>query len=186
MLEKVLDSHNFTVGGGVSAALSGAMAAGSVGMVANLSLKKDYGLTKERYEEIIERTKELIEELKDGAVQDENGYLEIRDAYKLKKSTDEEKEKRKKAIEDAGISAATVPKENGFRCREVYELAMELKGDSNPNCGSDLEVAIMLAEVGIKGCILNIEVNLPLIKNPETKAQFEKDIEELKNFKGGN
>jgi len=49
ILRKIIDSKDFTVGGGSAAALSGAMAAGLVGMVARLSVDKNYGLSSEKY-----------------------------------------------------------------------------------------------------------------------------------------
>lgn len=181
MLEKVMDSNNFTVGGGATSALSGAMAAGMISMVAKLSTKKEYGLTVEKYNEVSKEADELAEKLLVGAGEDEKAFCKIKSAYALSKSNDEEKKERSKAIQKGGIAAATVPKDNGFMCKRVYELGMFIKGKSNPNAGSDLDMAIMLSSSGIKGCILNVEANLPLIKDEKIKAEFEKYISELKN-----
>ncbi|QZY54751.1 cyclodeaminase/cyclohydrolase family protein [Crassaminicella profunda] len=182
MLEKVIDSNNFTVGGGVASALAGAMGAGMISMVAKLSTKKDYGLTVGRYNEIAKETDQLAKDLLMGSQQDEKAFCKIKDAYALPKSTEEEKKRRSAAIQDGGVSAATVPKDNGFMCKRVYQLGMFLKDKSNPNAASDLAEAIMLAEAGVKGCILNIEANLSLIKEQEKKSQFQKCIDELRNF----
>lgn len=40
IMDKILDSHDVTVGGGSSSAIAGAIAAGLIGMVARLSTKK--------------------------------------------------------------------------------------------------------------------------------------------------
>lgn len=180
ILAKILNSNNFTVGGGSASAIAGAMAAGMVGMVAKLSMKNDYGLSKEQYEEVAQEADELAQQLFRGAEKDEKAYTTIKDAYKLPKKTDEEKLIRYKAISDAGVVAATIPKENGFKCKRVYELAMLLDGKSNPNTSSDLQSAIYLSESGVKGCSLNIEVNLSLIKDEDTLNQFKEDIHKLK------
>lgn len=182
MIKKVIDSDNFTVGGGAASALAGAMAAGMISMVAKLSLKKDYGLTVDEYKGVSKEADKLAKELLVGAQEDEKAFCKIKDAYGLPKSTDEEKKIRSIAIQNGGIAAATVPKNNGFMCKRVYELGMMLKGQSNPNAGSDLAEAIMLANAGVKGCILNVEANLPLIKDEEKKSEFQSYIYELNRY----
>lgn len=184
MLEKVIDSNNFTVGGGAASALAGAMAAGMISMVAKLSTKKDYGLTVDKYNDISKEADKLAKDLLIGAQEDEEAFCKIKDAYALPKTTEEEKKNRSTAIQNGGIAAATVPQNNGLMCKRVYELGMMLKGQSNPNAGSDLAEAIMLANAGVKGCILNIEANLPLIKDQKKILEFEKYIDELSKQSG--
>ncbi|WZL72834.1 cyclodeaminase/cyclohydrolase family protein [Clostridiaceae bacterium 35-E11] len=179
VLEKVIDSKDFTVGGGSAAALAGAMAAGMVAMVARLSTKKDYGLSAEKYMEIAEEGDHLAKDLLLGAEKDTQAFCMIKDAYALPKATDEEKKQRSQAIQNGAIQAATVPMQNGQMCKRVQELSLLLDGQSNPNAGSDLAEAILLAGAGVKGCVLNIEANLPLIKNEKVKADFQKQIEIL-------
>ncbi|QEK13547.1 formiminotransferase-cyclodeaminase [Crassaminicella thermophila] len=181
-----MDSDNFTVGGGAASALAGAMAAGMIAMVAKLSTKKDYGLTVDKYHEISKEADQLAKKLIFGAEEDEKAFCKIKDAYALPKSTEEEKKKRLAAIQNGGIAAATVPKNNGFMCKHVYQLGMALKDNSNPNAASDLAEAIMLADAGVRGCILNIKANLLLIKDQKIKSEFENYIQELKDFKGRN
>lgn len=179
VIDKIMDSRDATVGGGSASALSGAMAAGLIGMVARLSTKKDFGLNNERYITIAHELDILGKELLEGAEEDTKAYLLIKSAYSLPKNTEEEKEKRKHAIEDAGVKAATVPKDNAYKCKKVYDLGLELDGKSNPAAYSDLAIGINLAKLGITGCKMNIEANLPLIKDAKIKKDFEDHIKNL-------
>ncbi len=156
ILDLIIDSNNFTVGGGSASALAGAMAAGMAGMVARLSLKKPMGLFVSEYEKLIKEADELAQKLQTGAKKDTEAYLLIKNAFALAKETDEEKKVRAKAISDAGIVAASVPMDNALMCKRVNEIASVLVGCSNPAAASDLACAVFLSESGVKGCILNV------------------------------
>ena len=180
VLENILDSVDVTVGGGSASALSGAMAAGLIGMVARLSLGKEYGLEDSQYTELADELDQINKKLIQGVEEDAKAYLTIVNAYKLPKSNDEEKSARKEAIVQAGITAASAPRDNGYLCKRVFEIGNMLKGKSNSNAGSDLSIGINLAEVGVDGCVQNIEANLPLIKNEEILNKFKEDINSLR------
>lgn len=180
VLELILDTDDVTVGGGSASALSGALACGLIGMVCKLSLKKDYGISSESQLEYAKELEELREKLLSGIVSDANAYGVIIDAYKLPKETEEEKEIRKKSIANAGIVGATAPMENARLCRRVYNIGLELEGKTNPSCHTDLAIGCELAKIGTNGCVMNIEVNLSLVKDEEKLAEFNRAIKELK------
>lgn len=182
VLNKILDSGNTTVGGGSSAALAGAMACGLISMVCKLSTKKDFGVSPEDQLKYAAELDEIQKELLEGSVKDVEAYTTIVNAYKLPKETEEEKEIRKKAISDAGVVGATTPMENGYRNKRVLEIANILKGNTNPATNSDFEVGMDLAKIGIKGCIMNIEANTPIIKDEEELKKFDHAIEELQSI----
>lgn len=182
VMDKILDSFDVTAGGGSSSAIAGAMAAGLIGMVARLSMKKDYGLPKKKYLEIADELDKLREELLEGSEEDTKAYLLIKEAYRLPKSTENEKKERDEAIEKAGIVAATVPMDNAYKCKRVYELGLMMEGKYNTNTSPDFIIGMNLAKVGIQGCVLNIEVNLPLIKDKKVKNQFKDHMKKLKQI----
>ena len=91
VLDKITDSDDTTVGGGCASALSGAMAAGMLSMVAKLSKKKPVNFTEEQYDAIINELEQLNQQLQEGCVHDTEAYCMIVDAFKLPKGTDEEK-----------------------------------------------------------------------------------------------
>ena len=180
VVELILDTDDVTVGGGSASAFSGALACGLIGMVCKLSTKKEYGIDAETQLKYAKELEELRERLLVGVVNDANAYGVIRDAYKLPKETEEEKEARKQAIADAGVVGATSPMENAKLCRRVYDLGVELEGKSNPNCHSDLVIGYELAKVGVNGCLMNIEANLSLVKDEAKIKEFNKALKELK------
>lgn len=181
VFNKVVDSDDFTVGGGSASALAGAMAAGMVSMVAKLSMTKPVKLTREEYTRISEDADKLAQTLLIGSEKDTEAYCMIKDAYAMKKDTDEEKMARKKAVQEAAYQAAVVPMTNGYNDKKVYALACRLEGSSNPNCLSDLLSAKYLSEAGIKGCALNIEANLAMIKDETRIKELTAAMTELKN-----
>jgi formiminotetrahydrofolate cyclodeaminase len=180
IMELILDTDDVTVGGGSASALSGALACGLIGMVCKLSTKKDYGIAPEKQLEIAKELEEIRNELLAGIVEDANAYGVIIDAYKLPKGTDEEKEARKQAIANAGIVGATAPMKNAKLCRRVYEIGIDLEGKTNPNCHSDLVIGYELAKDGANGCVMNIEANLPLVKDKAKIEEFNNAIRDLK------
>lgn len=75
--------------------------------------------------------------------------------------------------------SAFVPKNNGYNNKRVYELVCRLEGSSNPACLSDLMSAKYLSESGVKGCVLNIQANLSMIKDEARTREMEEAMEDL-------
>ncbi|MDY0235270.1 MAG: cyclodeaminase/cyclohydrolase family protein [Gudongella sp.] len=180
VVENILSSEDVTVGGGSASAFSGAMAAGLIGMVARLSVGKDYGMTDKEYISYAEELDMLNEKLIQGVQKDADAYMGIVNAFKLPKSTEEEKTLRKIAVQQAGIDGATAPRDNAYLCKKVLEVGKALEGKSNTNAASDLNIGVNLAAVGVDGCIQNIKANLGMIKDEEVLKGFHEDINSLK------
>lgn len=173
VLDLILDGDDVTVGGGSASALSGAIACGLISMVCKLSVKKDFGLPAEKQLEYAKELEEIRDELLSGVVKDAGAFGVIRDAMKMPKATEEEKALRKEAMAKAGIVGATAPMENAKLCKRVYDISLELEGKTNPNCESDIVIGRELAKIATNGCLLNIEANLPLVKDEEKIKEFE-------------
>lgn len=180
VMDLILDTDDVTVGGGSASALSGALACGLIGMVCKLSVKKDFGIAPEKQLEYAKELEDLRDKLLAGVVDDANAYGVIRDAFKLPKETEAEKEARKQAIANAGVVGATSPMENAKLCRRVYDIGIELEGKTNPNCLSDLVIGYRLAKIGTNGCLMNIEANLPLVKDEAKIEEFNNAMKDLK------
>lgn len=75
VFDKIIDSNNFTVGGGAGSA--GAMSAGLVSMVCRLSTGTDLGLEDKKYVTLSTELDQIAEKLKQGAYDDEVAFLKI-------------------------------------------------------------------------------------------------------------
>lgn len=167
----VLKSDAPAPGGGSVSALSGAQGCGLFMMVADLTLGKE---KYKDFEDVCMNAKKrgiaLYEELTAAVDKDTDAFNLISAAFKMPKSTDEEKAARRQAIAEGTLVATEVP----FRTMELgYEglkLAESLVGNSNPNCASDLGVGILQLKACIYGAWLNVKINLPGVKD-EAKAK---------------
>ena len=175
---KVLDASDNSTGGGSASSVAGAMAAGLVGMVARLSMnKKELGPT-DFFERIATQAVEISEKLFDGAHIDSEAFAVVSSAYKMPKSTEDEKKARSAAIQDGMVHCGEVPLANAKLCREVLDLAAVLSKSFNSNAESDLQCGQYLAEAGLKGCAANVRINIPYIKNQEIVARLEAELAE--------
>lgn len=179
IFDLILDENDFTVGGGCTSAISGAMACGLMAMVANLSKGKDYGYTDEKYEDTVKELNEFKNKFLKTCVDDNKAYLLIKSAYKMSKQTDEEKKLRKHAIQDAGVQAAKVPLLNAKMNKKVNNIGKDLLKNSNPACITDLQAGIDLSKVGLDAGIANVKANLPLIKDEDIIKEFEDELKKL-------
>lgn len=182
IIKSIVDSNDFSVGGGSAAAVTAGMASALVAMVAKLSLNKDYGLTSKEYSEIASRADELSDALLEGSENDAQAFAMVKAAYALPKDSEEEKEQRRAAIDEAFIQASLVPKYNAWNCYKVTELSKKLIGMSNPNASSDLETARYLAQAAMMGCLLNIEINLSSIRDEVVRGNLEQEAKQLRRL----
>lgn len=57
---------------------------------------------------------------------------------------------------------------------------MELVGKTNSNCYTDLAIGCELAKIGTNGCVMNIGVNLSLVKDEAKLQEFNDAMKELR------
>jgi formiminotetrahydrofolate cyclodeaminase len=179
---KVLDPTDNSTGGGTASAVAGAMAGALVAMVARLSIGKEGMEPDAFYAELGTSAETLSTGLFNGGREDSQAFEAVRNAFRLPKDNDEEKSIRREAIQTAWVHAAHVPLANAERCRQVLELGVQLRDRSNPNAASDLACAMYLARAGLLGCLENVAINLPAIKDPQVAAELAERISVLRNL----
>ncbi|WP_205664656.1 cyclodeaminase/cyclohydrolase family protein [Ammonifex thiophilus] len=173
-------SSSPTPGGGSVAALTGALAASMAAMVANLTLGKEkfreVAPDMERVRREAEETLEAMEKLMEADMEAFNTYMQ---ALRLPKSTPEEKSFRQQKMQEALRRATEVPLEIAERCFKVLELALEVARKGNEMAVSDAGVAGHLAWAALQAALLNVDINLPYLRDEELAAQFRAQKEDL-------
>ncbi|HAF29983.1 MAG TPA: glutamate formimidoyltransferase [Bacteroidales bacterium] len=174
-------------GGGSASAYMGAMGVALGTMVANLSShKRGWDDRWEEFSEWAEKGMKYQSELVRLVDEDTDAFNKIMDAFALPKKTDEEKNTRKQAIQDATKNAILVPfrvMEVAFKALEVVKAMAEI---GNPNSISDAGVGALAIRSCIKGAFLNVKINSgdlddkTFIHTVSSKAQeIERKTEEL-------
>jgi len=173
-IKKFLDelaSKSPAPGGGSIAALSGAEAAGLVSMVCRLTIgRKKYVKVQKEIKKILRTSEKLRKELIKLIDEDAQAYNQVVKAFKLLGGLD---------IEKALKCATEVPLETAENCKKVLELAVRVAKIGNKNALSDTKIAKLLAQAGIRAAILNVKVNLPLIKDKRFRKKVEKALQKI-------
>ena len=153
-------------GGGSVAAAAGGMAAGLLAMVCRLSLGRA-GLEDRQagLEEAHARAEELRAQLMAAVDRDTDAYLDVVAAYRLPKETDDEKTARSAQIQVAIRTAADVPLATAESCLDVLRTVERVSAGFNSAAASDLGVAAQMAAAGVAGGVLNVQINVPSLKD---------------------
>jgi methenyltetrahydrofolate cyclohydrolase len=161
-----LASDSPAPGGGSVAAAAGGMAAGLVAMVCKLSLGKA-GLEARESElrAALADAEESRTELLAAVDRDTDAYLGVVAAFRMPKETDEEKATRAVQIQAAVRTAADVPLATAESCLRLLRTVEAVSAGFNGAAASDLGVALQMAASGIAGGVLNVEINVPSLKD---------------------
>jgi len=147
-------------GGGSISAYMGALGAALGTMVANLSShKRGWDERWEEFSNWAEKGKKYQVELNKMVDEDTNAFNKIMNAFSLPKKTDEEKQIRKDAIQDATKFATEVPFKTMKLCLESMEVAKAMAEIGNPNSVTDAGVGAIAARAGVMGAFLNVKIN---------------------------
>ena len=154
-------SSDPTPGGGSAAALLGALGASLLAMVAGMPKTKN-NTPEERtaLDTARARLLELRQTLMDLIDRDAGAYDRVVAAYRLPKTTDEEKAGRKAVVQEALQYATDVPLETLRTCVEALDAAGTVVQAGNPSAISDVAVAIQTLMAGSAAALLNVQVNL--------------------------
>jgi formiminotetrahydrofolate cyclodeaminase len=176
-------SDSPTPGGGSVSALAGSLGAALSNMVGNLTIGKG------KYEEIPEEKRALLEvnqeklsflidDLLSIIDEDSTAFDDVMKAFKLPKSTEEEKQIRSEKIQLGYKKALEVPLKCAQKCLETLNLQKVFAEYGNVNAITDVGVGTLLAYSGLEGALFNVTINLKSIKDEEYREKIEKAVKE--------
>ncbi|HZJ03126.1 MAG TPA: cyclodeaminase/cyclohydrolase family protein [Thermoleophilia bacterium] len=155
-------------GGGSVAALAGALGAGLVSMVANLTLGKEkYADVEDRVQLLLAEAEEVRAFLQDLVQSDTEAYAAVSAAMKLPRETEEQKAERDRRMQASLKEAANVPLAIGEQSLRVAQLSLTAAQIGNVNAVSDAGVAVLLADAAAESAALNVKINVGYISDQE-------------------
>lgn len=167
-------------GGGSVAALAGALAASLAEMVAQLTVgKKGYEDAADEMNALIPQAAALRAELLDDITRDSTSFNAYMDALALPKNTDEEKDVRRQAMQEALKKAAEVPLSVAETAAKIMPMAAVLVKKGNANAVTDGLVSAMMTRTAVLGALLNVKINLGSIKDEAYVAEMKKKIRQI-------
>lgn len=162
-------------GGGSVAALSAAIAASLLEMVASLTLgKQKYEAVESEMKALAAHAGRYREKLVNAIDQDSDAFTEVLRAYRLPKGTEEEQTQRKAAVQEALKAAASVPLSVAEDALAILEQAGEALEKGTENAVTDGAVAAMMARTAVLSALYNVKINLVSV----TDSEFVKEIQQ--------
>ncbi|MBO8128472.1 MAG: cyclodeaminase/cyclohydrolase family protein [Peptococcaceae bacterium] len=182
-LKQVLDkaaSSDATPGGGSVAALTGSLAVSMVSMVASLTIGKErYAGVESQCRNILGKTRSLGAEFENLMKADMAAFENLMACFKMPRSSEEEKQQRQKAVQEAVKNCIEVPMAIARASVTALRLAGQVASIGNKNAISDAGVAVYLADAALGSALLNVDINLPMVKDETYARQVRYDKKEL-------
>lgn len=175
-------SNSPVPGGGSIAALSAAIAASLSEMVAHLTIgKKGYEALEEEMQGIAKDALQYRERLIRYIDKDSNAYNDVMAAFKLPKGTEQERNNREGAIQEALINATLVPLDVARDAFKIIELAGKVVKQGNKNAVTDAAVAVMMARTAALSALYNVKINLASIKDTNFVEEIREEIKHMES-----
>lgn len=177
---ELLASNAPAPGGGVAAALMGAVGVSLTAMVAALTVgRPKYAAHQERMEQVQAEAGRLRQEMLAHMDADAEAFNQVTAAFALPKGSDEEKAARRNAIQAALCASTETPcavMRTALDALRLTERAME---GFNTNAASDLGVAALGLGAALRGAWLNVCINLGSIADADFAARYRAEGEAL-------
>lgn len=173
-------SNDPVPGGGSVAATVGALAAALAEMVCRFSIgRNERPAVNAEIDAVLTRMTAARSRLESLALDDEVAYATYRAASDLPRSTAEEKDDRRRALQDALLGAAEVPLATADACLALLPDITYVAANGNPHVSSDAAIAVFLADAAIRASAVNVRVNTAMLKDRDRAAALELRIAEI-------
>jgi len=167
-------------GGGSVAALSGALGAALISMVSNLTIGKEkYATVQDEISILLDNSEKLRAKLTNLLEEDVEAYTRLSQTMKMPRDTEEQKNARTAAMQEALKDATDIPMRIAETCVSVMDLCRPAAEKGNTNAVSDVGVGILMAEAGLRSAALNVLINLGLIKDDKFVSESREKLNAL-------
>lgn len=163
-------------GGGAVGALSAAIAAAQLSMVAVYTTGPKWHDREGRMTEISNELTRLRTRALALIESDATAFAKVAEAYKLPKSTDQERIDRNTAIQQTLTAATEPPEQTATLAARLLSIAEELVAVCNPNVISDVGVGASMARAAVESAIYNLEINEQVINDPAVKEHLQQVV----------
>lgn len=179
-----VESSSPAPGGGSCAAYSSLIGVSLSRMVGNLSFgKKKFELNddavKNEFKEAFDRLDNLKKELPILVDKDTEAFNEVMKAMKMPRETDEEKNLRKDALDDATWQSIEVPYLVAKLSLDAMNEMRIIQKYGNENALTDVGVANLMCAAGGEGAILNVKINLSSVQDIERAKKMEEECNKM-------
>lgn len=169
-----------TPGGGSASALAGALGTSLLAMVAGLPARKDVAEgDAAALAAAGQRCTGLSVELEALVDEDSAAYDLVVAAFRMPRTTKEEKAARTAGIQRALTAATEAPLAVMRRCAVGLEAVATVSSLGNPNASSDVQVARGLLIAALRGAQQNVENNLGSLKDAEYVSRIRSEAGRL-------
>ncbi len=167
-------------GGGSAAAIAGAVGIALGNMVGSLTAgKKKYAEVEEHMRELMDRAEDLRIQLLSLADKDAEAFAPLAKAYGMPKDTPEQRDEKRRVMEECLRLACSAPLEIMEKCCEAIELQKEFAAKGNSLAVSDAGVGAVICRAALKGASLNVYVNTKLMHDREFAEALDKKADML-------
>ena len=170
-------------GGGSVSALQGALGAALASMVCALTLgKKKYADVQDLAEAAKDKAEKIEREYLDIIDRDTEAFNAVSAVFAMPKETEEEKQARSAAMQEALKLCTVTPLEMMQLALEGIKLIESVNGKLNASAASDLGCAVLSLKSALQGAWLNVLINIGGIRDEEfvnaTRDKGQKLLEE--------
>ena len=169
---KIISERTPVPGGGSASAFCGAIGASLNSMVIRYS-NTSKGITANQ--KLLKKSEKIWKELLKLTDEDSKAYDNLRIAYKLAKL----RPKKKKNIQKALTKAIVVPWKTSLFCYEAIKISKYLVKFGNKNLLSDIGVAILLLNSGLRGACFNVLINVSQLSKKEKATSWKRNVKKL-------
>ncbi len=164
----ILSSKSPVPGGGGTCAMAGALGCALGNMVGSLTVgKKKYKEYEDQLWTLKDKAKQIQNELLILTDRDPEVFERLAEAYKLPKSTADERRIKDEEMEVRLREACQVPLDIMEQCAKAIRVIEEFAKIGSPLAISDAGVGAVLCKAALLGASLNVYINTKYMKNRE-------------------